>query len=201
MKFLKYGISSLTVIVFLFSSCQKKTPVVVPEYLSNKEIPDWNEIYPLLLPSALEWDPDAKLNTAFIQINWQNDPEQRLVSAFFQSPNKDFETLHLEYLNNETVTASVNAHGVPIPNFDLIERTEWKLNSSDAWNLFLENSNVVSADPKFFECSSLVLLKKAIGSEEKKLVWQLSLADCERTVLIQYFIDAGSGDFLGAETH
>jgi hypothetical protein len=175
--------------------------VTVPEYLSTKEIPDWNEIYPLLLPSALEWDPDASLNAAFIQVNSQNDLDQQLISAFFQSPNKQLETLHLEYLKDGSIKVSVNSHGVPIPSFEPIEKTEWKLNSTDAWDLFLENPDVVSSNPKLFECSSLVLTKKVIGGEEKTLIWQLSLADCERTVLIQYFVDARSGEFLGVETH
>jgi hypothetical protein len=201
MRILNIGIKILIVITFLLSSCQNKTAPVIPEYLSKKEIPDWNEIYPLLLPSAREWDPDAKLDTAFVQVNWQSHPEKSLVGAFFQSPNKEFETLHLEYLNDGTINSSVNSHEVPIPNFDLIDRTEWKLNSTDAWELFLEHPAVVSYDPKFFECSSLVLLKKAVKGEKKTLIWQLSLADCKRTMLIQYFVDANSGDFLGVETH
>ena len=187
--------------MLLSQGCRNKPSTVIPEYLSAKEIPDWNEIYTLLVSSALEWDPDAGLVTAFMQVNWQDHPEQRLVSAFFQSPNKEFETLYLEYLNDGTIQTSVNSHGVPIPDLNTIERTEWKINSIDAWNLFLENHDVVLSDAKYFECSSLVLLEKEIKDEKKIPIWQLSLADCERTVSIQYFIDAQSGDFLGVETH
>lgn len=201
MKILNNWISLLATIALLLNACQQNTLPVIPEYLAAKEIPNWNEIYPMLMPYALEWDSDVRLDTAFIQVNWQNHPEQRLASAFFQSPNKELETLHLEYLKDGTIKVSVNSHGVPIPSFDPIEKAEWKINSIDAWELFLENQEVVSSDPKIFDCSSLVLTKKVIGGGKKTLIWQLSLADCERTVLMQYFIDAYSGEYLGVETH
>jgi hypothetical protein len=201
MRILNNGISILAAIMLLLGGCKDKTEAVIPEYLSTKEIPDWNEIYPLLLSRALEWDPDARLDIAVVNINWQNHPEKRLVSAFFQTPNKEFETLHLKYLKDGTIEANVNSHGVPIPSFDPIERTEWNLNSTAAWDLLLQNPDVVSHDSKFFECSSLMLMKKEIRNEEKVLIWQLALADCEHTVSILYFVDASSGDFLGVETH
>ena len=194
-------ISTVIALIFLLSSCQNKTEVVVPEYLSMKEIPDWNAIYPLLLAKALEWDPDAKLDTAFMQVNWQNHQEQRLVSAFFQTSHKKFETLHLQYLSDGTILVNLNRHGVPIPNFDPVERSEWTLNSTEAWDLFLQNRDVISEDPKLFDCSSLILIRKAVESNDKRVVWQLSLADCEHTDFMQYFLDANSGAFLGRERH
>jgi len=149
----------------------------------------------------LEWDTDAELDVAVIDLNWPDHAEQRLVSAFFQTPNKKFETLHLKYLKDGTIKEGINTHGITIPSFDPIERSEWKLNSTDAWDLFLQSPDVVSHKPKFFECSTLMLMKKEIGDKEKTLVWQLSLADCEYTVSILYFIDASSGEFWGVEKH
>lgn len=184
------------------SSCKASNIADVPSYLSSKKIPDWNEIYPLLNISAQKWDSDAGLRLAVLEINSKNYPDMRLVSAFFVTPNKKFERLFVQYLEDGNVKTEISTYGVPISNFDLIDRNAWTLNSTDAWSILLQNPDVVSFEPKFFDCATLILINKKLEYEEgKKVIWQLALDDCAQGGSTLFLIDANTGEFLGKESH
>lgn len=182
-------------------SCQNNSIADTPSYLLTKKIPDWNEIYPLLLITAQKWDPDAGLRLAVLEINSKNYPDRHLVSAFFETPTDKVEYLVAQYLEDGSVKTEILTRHSPRSNLNIIDNTEW-MNSTDAWNLFLQNPDVVSFDPKFFDCATLILINKQLGyGEEKRVIWQLALDDCREGDLTMFLIDAKSGELLGKESH
>lgn len=192
----------LVAIIFVVSSCQIGNKPEIPSYLLSKEIPDWNEIYPLLIINAQKWDPDAGLRLAVLDISPENHPERRVVSAFFEAPNKGLEYLHVQYLDDENIQAEIVTHHTSLANFDPIGSNAQILNSTEAWDLFLQNPDVISFEPTSFDCAKLILINKQLEYEgERKVIWQLALDDCTEEGLVMFLIDATTGKFLGKETY
>jgi len=192
----------LATIIIGSSGCQYDDKSVIPSYLAAKNIPDWDEVYPLLIVSAQKWDPDAGLRLAILETNSINHPEKHSIGAFFETPNKSFEFLYLEYFDHGKLTTEIFTHGVPITNYDLIAGNAWTLNSTDAWDLFLQDPDVVSFDSKFFDCATLTLINKRLEDEKhKRVLWQLATDDCAQGGSTLFFVDANTGELLGKESH
>ena len=192
----------LLVILFVMSSCKDRDLAKTPSYLSNKIIPDWNMIYPLLKTNAQEWDPDAGLRLAVLEINSNSHLEEPLVNAFFETPEKKFDYLHIQYLRDGSIKSEIRTHGVPISNFELIYDNGWALNSTDAWDLFLQAPDVISFAPEYFECATLVLINRRLEHEdEHNVLWELAMDDCSEGRSTLFFIDAGTGELVGKESH
>ena len=101
-----------------------------------------------------------------------------------------------------SIKSEIHTYGVPISNFDLIYASGWVLNSTDVWNLFLQNQDVISFAPEYFDCATLVLINKKFEHEnEYNVLWELAMDDCSDGGSTLFFIDADTGKFIGKESH
>ena len=164
-------------------------------------IPSLRENLSELEEAASLWNSAAYLADAELPIpGGEHGPW--LVSASFNSPTEQFQSLLVFLQENGTVNTEIIPHTVPVVQVEPIEANNWKLDSQEALEIALDEEGI-----RFLEehpgagCSSLTLVR--IGLEPgSPVVWRLVLSDCLGPGVGQTTeIDATTGEVLSRETH
>jgi len=183
-------------VVFLWvSGCSanvetKQQPV--PDYLTAITVPSLRALYPAFLAEAQKWDADADLEKVTIDL-FQVSEELGEVSAIFHSPNRPMELFFVDYfLDDGTMVNDIIELDFPHRNFHFV-RYEDLIDSTEAWQIFLQQPEVLAHAKEDFECAKLILIRNV---DATRLSWRLALGGlCGDTDLTFYYVDAYTGEF------
>ena len=170
--------------------CQTTSGGVVLQYLSEKNICSFLDIFPVLAESAQDQSSDAQLSSVDIDLAQPNN-----IIAVFSSPRRKDIDLIVRYNANEGITTNLINYtypGATERNQNLIDISEVAIDSPDAWFIFIHNINMNQYDLEDFDCATLLLLTDAAGSP----YWRLSVGDCQSQEHHYYHIDAKTGKWL-----
>jgi len=178
----------------LLMSCQGISEVVVPQYLEEKKIPSLLEVYPDMQAKVTEWDADAKLSIINIDLNSRRND----VIAIYTSPNDLAKGFLVRYRMNGIVTTEVIEYNFPRTETrekHFIDISEIGIDSVNAWSIFMKHSEVLAYKQKFFECAELILLPSTF-EESERIIWRLSIGECDANKHDYFHIDAKTGEWL-----
>lgn len=168
----------------------------VHEYLHT---PSLNKIYPILLQEAQKLDSDAKLKVVVFDIVSDEKDKGRVVTAFFRVSG-EHKKVFVEYYDNETIQSKQSQYRFPAQDFDPILYDDWGVDSKEALDIFFHNEEILAYDLEEFETIRLMLMRKNIDNE-KYLIWKLSLIRDTEPSLVQFSIDANTGELLEVDIH
>jgi len=146
-----------------------RPPVKVESLLEN---------LPVLEQTAATWRSDAYLLDADVPLHNGNS-RPWLISAAFQSPSEDSESLLIMLQEDGSLTAQRIPHTVPVVQSDPITREDWALDSQEALEHALdEGGRTFLEDHSERQCSFLRLTRDPTVPTEP-VIWRLALNDCE----------------------
>ena len=183
-------------VVFLWvSGCSanvetKQQPV--PDYLTAITVPSLHALYPAFLAEAQKWDADADLESVTIDL-FQASEELGEVSAFFHSPNLPREYFFVDYfLEDGTIFTKTTELRFPLDKFHFV-RYEDLIDSTEAWQIFLQQPEVLAHAKEDFECGALILIT---DKDVTTMYWRLAIGgECGNIERIYYYVNAYTGEF------
>lgn len=186
--------------LFITGCVSNETMSAPPEMLINLEISSLNEIYPILLHEAQKWHPNSELLDVTFEIVSDKKDNGRTASAFFHIPDNKYDFLFIKLLHDETTHSKSGQYGTPYQDFVPISFADWEIDSKEALGIFFRNQEVLSYDLEKFKTIRLMLMRKTID-DKRYLVWMLSLQKDTEPSLVQFSIDANTGELLEINIH
>lgn len=181
--------------ILLMAGCQNSDESSnSPDYLSDIEPQSFQQVYPALLARAKEWDAEAGLDIAVVEFNPKAEYQSRDVSAFFRSPNQGPRYLFVEHHLDGTITSKIGGSGDLYGDYTPVEATDKILDSPEAWDIFLQNKDILTYDKENLDCAELLLLRE--GTDSTIVLWRLAIWDCEAPEMQFFHIDARTGEQL-----
>ncbi len=174
-------------IIFILIGC---TPVT---HDTPVKIPSFRQYYPILLEEAQKWQPDAYLDDARIFL-FPKSYDFSMISASFQSPSKDLESLSVDLYQDGAITSKVFTQEYPIYQHEPITEVDWKVDSQEALEYMLNQAGRKSADPDKDACG-FIILERVLAVQDQPVIWSLTLWDCA-DVVQHLYLDANSGEIL-----
>jgi hypothetical protein len=196
----KMRIGLLTSLLWVWiGSCQ----IIGAEPLSNRDslsritFPSLETILPILESEVANFEDEIALDSIAFQLSNEH-PDERLLYAVYVSEDDPHPYYFVEYFSDGRV--EIKERNFPAPNKHpyIIDSSEWKVDVNEAWQLFISNPEIRPIDESELECSSLMLFYKDL-SEGYRLVWKLAIKPCEGEGIIQYHLDANTGEYLGVD--
>ncbi|MEA3439092.1 MAG: hypothetical protein U9R58_02300 [Chloroflexota bacterium] len=137
--------------------------IQAPTSPSQVPIISMEKTLPILNERAKEWDRGANLWD--IRISLDSPPEDRrsyeLLSASYQSPSKNYETLLLSLMSSDSIFEEVFNYETPIIQSRPLTKDDWVYDSPEALKIFLENDQI-QKDLREFELHALKLNRLGI---------------------------------------
>jgi hypothetical protein len=141
------------------------------------EVASLRESLPQMESAAKAWRPDAYLDDAEISVRVRNSTGRR-VSAEFNSPSTEFESLGVEVLADGSVRVERVPHTVPVRQVEPISTDDWKLDSAEALEVALDEEGRTFLGAHIDSHCSFLKLERNIGEPGEPVVWRLVLIDC-----------------------
>jgi hypothetical protein len=166
--------------------------IVGKTYNFTVDIVSLKYCYDLLAKEAEEWRSDAYLEWASIDFG---DSDQ-IVSASFQSPSEEFESVLLVYdPKTQEIREEIIPHEVSINYHVPIEESDWELDSDEAIEAFFSYEDIQKAWRQTPEFCNALKLRHFYVDEQWVLAWVLTVSDCS-SYAEYFYLDPITGDRL-----
>ena len=162
----------LLFVSILAAACSTSTPTAPKTVV---KIVSLHEQWANLQAKAAEWYPDAYLVKADIPIQGAVSPW--LISASFQSPSHDKESLGVTLELDGSFTTQRFQHPDPVYQIPPIRRNDISVDSQEALNLLLDDEGLKFLKEHPSHCSALNL-ERDPSQPAKPTVWILRLSSC-----------------------
>ncbi len=198
MQMKKYNqvFGTIILLILLLSGCSSATSIS-EEQLT---IPSLREHYPALLAEAQKWQPDAHLSSVltFIRLDTHTQKTNLWISAYFDSPSKDFEGIDISISQDGILTKEIMEYKVLIPRYDVpITEDDWQIDSQEALDIYLQEKNVRRFIDSVDNFCGDMTLERFLLIEGQPVMWGLSLSECfDLGSEFYLYMDASSGEIF-----
>jgi len=173
----------------VFAGCQPavSTPSLDAPLMSLREA------LPELSLAAMEWRADAYLVDAQLPLSSFGSHRPQ-VSAGFQSPTEDGESLLVTLHWDDSISTETIAHTIPVIQIPPIDLDKSMMDSGEAFEAAVD----FAGGPSSLSgrgCSFLIL-ERYRAEENLPVIWRLTLGDCDSSATEYIRIDATSGALL-----
>src|SRR3990172_33694 len=154
------------------------------------------ENLPTLQDRARDWNSDAYLTDVDIPIQTKT-ARLWLISASFQSPSEEYESLLVTLELDGRVTVSRVEHKNPVNHEQRIDDGDLRIDSVEALDMMLDSNELRFLQTHDPQCSSLDLKRDLARQDYHPVVWIVSLWDCSVQSDENYtFLDALTGEVI-----
>lgn len=204
MKARKFTIIIILLMSFIsFGGCLSNEITLSPdnsgiaEYISNVSFPSLETVLPKLNQEVTRLDGTAQLDRiAFELSNLRED--KRILYAVYLSMKDDQTYYFVEYFADERIEIKERRFNLPNEDSLVILPGSWSFDSNEAWKMFTQHLGKEQITEGNLECGNLMLIFKEIN-DSQRLVWKLALKDCLSEDIVQYHLDAITGEYLGSD--
>ena len=157
------------------------------------------EKLPLLEDGAKSWQKDAYLRWVRIPIRLEYPDNSRIMTAAFNSPSSEFESLLVYFDTDGSITHEIEKHQIPVYQEIPITRDDWKIDSQEALDLMLDEEGLEFLRSKGENQCNYLVLERHGHQLEEHVVWNLTLSKCFDECPHHLFLDPITGEILEEE--
>jgi len=179
--------SLLFIVVTLLIACSQSNFVSTTPSVSTTNIISLKDHLPTLYEEAKRWHPDAYLRNVDIPIQ-RKQSNLWLISANFQSPSDDHESLAVNLWQDGKLTTEPFKHEASVYQTQPIKNEDWPIDSQDALNLLLDDDGINFLQTHAIHCSALNL-ERDLAQTSEPVIWILTLSSCGRGDTTHIFLD------------
>jgi len=150
---------------------------------------------PELFEEASKWYSDAYLVYADIPIQTDNQ-RPWLISAAFQSPSTDTESISVRLLMDGSMTIDRISHITPVNQLEPILENDWLQDSPEALSSLVDEAVMQFLQINWQQQCSFLKLERYLSQLERPVVWRLTLSDCGVSPSKYSYLDPLSGEML-----